>query len=271
MARLYEYAESNKKIGYFLRGGTSSSNYTMRATSLGKRLFDQLDYNPGIVNKERGPRIPSQLQWAMYNVGLLETSGNEPSGSGFDGELDVEDAEITDGMIAELKEFVLSESTDRVEIQELADILNIDLERSSENYIWELSDSQGREVADIFETKIEKVICTKDAPNWDITVRHTPEIPGREGTTTFHVDIEHPVDENEIYTHQMYYVSNEIPDNSGLATMTKAPVDQSRRVRIDRQRGRVLEAMSHVPQLLGERIGDSAEDITCITVEEVLD
>lgn len=271
MARLYEYADSNEKTGYFLRGGTSGSNYTMRATDLGKRLFDRLDYEPGIVNRERGPRIPSQLQWAMYDVGLLKTGENEPSGAGFDGDLGVEDAEITVEMMAKIEEFVHFEDPDRTEIRELADILDIEPESDLEDAIWELSKFEGQGLVSIFESAIEERICTEDAPDWSITVRHTPEIPGLEGTTTFHVDVEHPTDGDEIYTHQMYYVADGASDTPGLATMTKAPVNESRRVQIDRQRGGVLEAMTYVPQLAGVYAGDPTEEVTCIILDEVLD
>ncbi|WP_224268509.1 hypothetical protein [Haloprofundus salinisoli] len=271
MARLYEYAASNTKSGYFLRGGSSDGNYTMRATDLGRRLFDSLDYDPGIVNRERGPRIPSQLQWAMYDVGLLKTGDSEPSGTGIDGGLDAEDAEITEEMIAQLEEFVLGEDSDREEILKLAEILDIDPKDDSLTPIWELSKFEGQGIVSIFESKLDEIICTEDAPNWEIDVRHTPEIPGPEGTTTFHVDIKHPEDGDEIYTHQMYYVADENSDTPGLATMTKVPVDVDRRLRIDRQRGRVLEAMSHVPQLAGIYAGDPTVELNCIILEEVLD
>lgn len=271
MARLYEYAASNTKSGYFLYGGSSEGNYTMRATDLGRRLFDRLDYDPGIINVERGPRIPSQLQWAMYDVGLLKTGDSEPSGAGIDGHFDVGDAEITEEMIAQLKEFVLGEDSDREEIQELAEILDVDPNDDSFNPIWELSKFEGQGIVNIFESELDELICTENAPDWDIDVRHTPEIPGPEGTTTFHVDVEHPEDRDEVYTHQMYYVADENSDTPGLATMTKVPVDVDRRVRIDRQRGRVLEAMSHVPRLAGIYAGDPTVELDCIILEEVLD
>lgn len=271
MARLYEYADSNEQTGYFLRGGTNGSNYTMSATNLGEQLFDRLDYDPGTVNVERGPRIPSQLQWAMYNVGLLETGEKDPSGTGFDGQFDVEDGEISEEILIKLEEFVDSEGNDHVEIKNLADLLNINAKANSENGIWELSKFEGQKIVSMFEKKLGNTICTDNTPEWNITVRHTPEIPGPEGTTTFHVDVEHPKDDYEVYTHQMYYVADDVSDTPGITTMTKAPVDDSRRVRIDRQRGKVLEAMSHVPQLAGEHIGSSTKKVTCIILEEVLD
>ncbi|MFC7230539.1 hypothetical protein ACFQMM_02565 [Saliphagus sp. GCM10025308] len=271
MARLYQYAASNTKSGYFLYGGSSEGNYTMRATDMGKRLFDRLAYDPGIINVERGPRIPSQLQWAMYDVGLLKTGDSEPSGAGIDGDLDAEDAEITEEMIAQLEEFVLGEDSDREEIQKLAEILDIDPKGDSPTPIWELSKFEGQGIVSMFESKLDELICTEDVPDWDIDVRHTPEIPGPEGTTTFYVDIEHPEDKDEVYTHQMYYVADENSDTPGLATMTKLPVDVNRRVRIDRQRGRILEAMSHVPRLVSIYAGNPTEELNCIILEEVLD
>lgn len=270
MARLYQYADSNQKTGYFLRGGTSSSNYTMSATKLGERLFNRLDYNPGTVNVERGPRIPSQLQWAMYNAGLLETGENEPSGTGFDGQFDLDDSEITEEILIKLEEFVLSERANHTEVDELADILDIKPEVTSKKGIWELSKFEGQKIVSMFEKKLEETICTENTPNWNITVRHTPEVPGQEGTTTFQVDVKHPTDEYEIYTHQMYYVADDVSDTPGIITMTNAPVDDSRRVQIDRQRGRVLEAMSYVPQLAGKYTGAPMQEVTCIILEDVL-
>lgn len=243
----------------------------MRATDLGRRLFDRLGYDPGVVNRERGPRIPPQLQWAVYDVGLLKTGENEPSGVDFDGKLNAEDAEITEETLANLEEFVLSEDTDRAEIRKLAEILDIDPETDSQNAVWELSESEGRGLERIFESKMEEIICTGDAPERNITVRYTLEIPGIDGITTFHANFEHPTDEDEIYRHQMYYVADDTSETSGLHTMTKAPVDESCRVRIDRQRGRVLEAMTHVPQLAGVYAGDPTEDVSCIILNEVLD
>lgn len=271
MARLYEYADSNEKMGYFLRGGTSGSNYTMSATKLGEQLFDHLDYNPGTVNIERGPRIPSQLQWAMYNVGLLETGENDPSGTDFHGEVDVDVSEITNEMLTKIEDFINSEGTDTGEIKELADILKIEPEATSERGIWELSKFEGVKIVSMFEKKLTKTLCTENTPDWNITVSHTPEIPGTEDTTTFQVNIKHPTNESEVYKHQIYYVADNISDTPGISTMTKASVDGSRRVRIDRQRGRILEMMSQVPQLVDVYTGLPTQEVTCIILEEVID
>jgi hypothetical protein len=271
MARLYKYADSSDESGYFLRGGSADGNYTMGATDLGKQLLDRLGFEPGIVNRKRGPRVGSDLQWAMYEVGLLETGDSDPSGAGVDGEIDVEKAEITDEMMAELEEFVLGDHSDRSEVRSLAEIFGIDVNDDSPTPIWEITESKGESVANAFRILLVQRLCTEDAPEWNITVRHTPEIPGSDGTTTFNADIEHPSEENEVYTHEMYYVADEYSDTPGVATMTKAPVDADRRIRIDRQRGCVLELMSHVPQLLNVYGGDPTQKMNFVILEGVLE
>jgi len=68
----------------------------------------------------------------------------------------------------------------------------------------------------------------------------------------------------------MYYVADEHSDTPGLITMTKAPVNVNRRVRIDRHRGRVLEAMSYVPLLAGIYTGDPTLELNCLILDEVI-
>jgi hypothetical protein len=206
----------------------------------------------------------------MYDVGLLKTGDSELSGDGIDEKFDVEDTEITEEMIVQLEEFVLSEDSNREEIQKLAEILDID-PKDDPTAIWEISKFQGQRIVSMFESKLDELICTEDVPDWDIHVRHTPEIPGPEGTTTFHIDVEHPTDPTEIYEHQIYYVADDYSDTPGLTSMARSTVDSSRRIRIDRQRGRVLEAMSHVPHLAGVYAGDPTESVDSIILEGMSD
>jgi hypothetical protein len=244
----------------------------MSATKLGEKLFRQLDYNPGIVNVERGPRIPSQLQWAIYNAGLLETGENEPSGTGFDGKFDIDDSEVTEEILIKLEDFILSEGTDHAEIRELADIFDIKAEATWKKDIWELSKSERQSIASMFETRLEETICTENTPNWNITVRHLQGLFGQEHSmTAFKIVVEHPTEEFEVYQHIIQYVGDDVSDTPSISTMTKAPVDDSRRVRIDRQRGRVLKSMSHVPQLAGVYPGDPTQEVICTISEGMLD
>lgn len=262
MARLYEYADSNDKSGYFLRGASEDSNYTMRATDLGKRLFDRLDYDPGIVNRERGPRIPAQLQWAMYEVGLLKTGDSDPSGAGFDGELDVEGAELTDDIIAELENFVWGENSDRDEIQEFADILDIEID-NPRTPIWEISESAAQSLTSVYETALAEYLCTEDAPELDVSVTFESEL-SRGDFLIFGVDV---VPKSEEYKAHYYQISYRKEGENAVTTVTRDAVDLQERVRIDRQRGRILQAMSEVPHLVDYSIGNPGENLSLVTVE----
>ncbi|WP_141212158.1 hypothetical protein [Halorubrum ezzemoulense] len=74
MANLYEYAPSNSKTGYFLRGRSPTSGYyTLNTTGAANKLFNNLDYTPGRIHHREGDSIPGKLTWRMYQVGLLTT------------------------------------------------------------------------------------------------------------------------------------------------------------------------------------------------------
>jgi hypothetical protein len=205
MARLYEYADSNEKSGYFLRGATSNSNYTMRVTDLGQRLFDQLDYHPGIVNRERGPRIPSQLQWVMYDVGLLKTSGSEPSGDGINGVIDVEDAEITDTLIAKIESFIREEGNDRSEVQKLAELLEIEAYTDETNAIWSLPEPDMAGIEEYLQEYLKGQLNSDETPHWSVSVNCTRQTFGETDKGVVEVRIEHVAEENEMYIHVGYF------------------------------------------------------------------
>ena len=78
MANLYEYASSNDKTGYFLRGRSKTSGYyNLQTTLAANRLFEQLDYEPGRIPHTEGESVPGELTWRMYQVGLLETKNSD--------------------------------------------------------------------------------------------------------------------------------------------------------------------------------------------------
>lgn len=263
MGRLYEYSDSNEKDGYFVRGGTKNNNYTMRATALGKRLFDRLGYEPGIVNKERGPRIPSQLQWAMYDAGLLTTGGNKPSGTGFDGDLDIENTELTEDQIEELEMFVLDEGADNEVVQELADMLDIEVEKASRTPIWNLDESARADLESVYETKITEELDLDKRDGVEIVVTYESDL-SREDLVIFGIDIIAEQDGMKDHYYQMLY---DRESSNSVNTVTRGDVRLEERVVIDRQRGTVLEAMSEVPLLTGLEIGNPGEDLNILTLE----
>lgn len=74
MANLYQYASSNDKTGYFLRGRSKNSGYyNLQTTAAANQLFSNLDYEAGRIPHTEGESVPGELTWRMYRAGLLET------------------------------------------------------------------------------------------------------------------------------------------------------------------------------------------------------
>lgn len=267
MARLYEYADSNNKSGYFLRGATSDSNYTMRATDLGRRLFDRLDYDPGVVNRERGPRIPSQLQWAMYDVGLLTTSGSEPKGAGIDGELDVEDAEITEEIIAKIESFVHEEGGDQTEVRKLAEMLDIEVDRDENKEFWNLPESEMSGVEGFLREYLKGRLNSEKAPHWSLSVDCTRQTFEEIEKGVIEIRVEHLVEDHEKYLHVGYIC----PEHGfeRIATACASEVDWESRRRLEQHRVIVIEAIIDMADELAYYIGGPTADIDLLTHEEM--
>lgn len=78
MANLYEYAESNDKTGYFLKGLSNTSGYyNLQTTPIAEQLFDHMGYTPGRVNYTEGDHVPGELTWRMYQANLLTTENSD--------------------------------------------------------------------------------------------------------------------------------------------------------------------------------------------------
>lgn len=267
MARLYEYADSNEKSGYFLRGGSSDSNYTMRATPLGRQLFDRLDYNPGVVNKERGPRVPSQLQWAMYEAGLLKTGGSEPTGSGIDGKLDGEDAEISDEIIAKVVSFIHEEGGDRSEIKKLADLLEVETEDYRSEAIWNLP-AEGRDgVEDYLREYLKARLNPEEVSRWSVSVDCTRQTFDEIEKGVLEIRIEHLAENSEKYHHVGYVC----PEHGfeRISTACASTVDWENRHRLEQHRENIIEAVIDMADELDYYIGEPTADIDLLTHEEM--
>jgi hypothetical protein len=138
MARLYEYVESNDDSGYFLSGAYEDGNVTFQIESTGERLLNRIGYEPGIKNRERGPQIPPDLKWAMFDEGLIETGGSQPSGERTAGDFDFEASQLTREELDRLEDFVADLKMEGRDLRELAEAFDIELEDGS-TPIWELS------------------------------------------------------------------------------------------------------------------------------------
>jgi len=249
MARLYEYADSSGKSGYFLRGGTADSNYTLGVTTLGRRLFDHLGYDPGVVNKERGPHIPSQLHWSMYEVGLIRPGDSDPSGHGIDGEVDVDDTELTEELVDDLEQFVRSEDTSRSEVQELAEIFGINpgpkdtgSTDGSKNVVWEAAGKSTEIVAntvhaqfrgglslgdDGSDFEVESVSCSGGSKMMDTATAFQARTLGEDGNVK----------------EQHLLVFKQGDGLSEIHTVTSVALGWDDRVRIQKHQMDILEAV----------------------------
>jgi hypothetical protein len=98
MARLYKYADSSEKSGYFLLGSNYGQNTTIQVRPLGNELFEQLDYEAGRrgPNGYRGDRLPKDLVSWLWNTRLLYTeSGEDSTDTSLDAVLDVDTEEVS--------------------------------------------------------------------------------------------------------------------------------------------------------------------------------
>jgi hypothetical protein len=125
MARLYRYSDSSEKSGYYIIG--DSGNATFQVEPVAQRLFKELGYCPPVKTEQQGPRVPSKLQWLLFDIGWIFT-GETDAGSLEHSEVSpqLESAEaLTDEMINEIRQFV--EERGGSGVQELAARLDLDI------------------------------------------------------------------------------------------------------------------------------------------------
>lgn len=131
MARLYRYAESNEKSGYFLRGISESGNTTFQVTHLGEQLFDYLEFQPGVVNTTTGPQIPPDLMWIMYDAGLIFTENDDRSNNSMESRFTATGEELNSDLESSIQSFLSEASANRQEIRRLQSSLNAGVRRTT--------------------------------------------------------------------------------------------------------------------------------------------
>lgn len=133
--------------------------------------------------------------------------------------------------------------------------------------IWNLTESEGELVAKHLEEEITQSIRSENVPDWEISVEYQPEVPTEEGAERiFSAGVRNQDQRKERYRYQIYYSAT----GEGINTLTQQPVTNKRRVRIDRQRGRILEAMSKVPKRFGLYFGPPDADLEWLNLGPVL-
>ena len=119
MSRLYKYAISNDKTGYYIIG--DNGNATFQCEPIVERLFDTLDYNPPIKTEGQGPQIPTTLHWNLFDLEWIYTGEHVATPITPDELSDKIESgrSLTDEMVAQIKEF--ADQIGNKEAQELAE------------------------------------------------------------------------------------------------------------------------------------------------------
>jgi len=83
MARLYCYKRNSSR--HFLLGSVDGANTTIQCTLPANQIFQEINYTPGVRRERRGPKLPGELVYGMWETGLLFTGdsdrGNEQRGT----------------------------------------------------------------------------------------------------------------------------------------------------------------------------------------------
>jgi len=133
--------------------------------------------------------------------------------------------------------------------------------------VWNLTESEGAVLADHLEAEISRLICSEDFPDWDIVVEYQSEVPTENGSERIcTVGVRNADNHNVRHRYQMYYSEH----GGGVNVLTQHSGDYGRRVRIDRQRGRILEAMSTIPKRFGLYFGPPEADLELMDLGDEL-
>jgi len=269
MARLYEYADSNDKSGYFLWDGSDEGNVTFQVTPLAERLLDRLGFEPGTVNQQRGPRLPNQLQWALYETGLIYTGGSEPpSVADFDGEIEGADEELEIGeeMLAEIESFIRDAGAESPDVRQLADLLNIEADPGAHGPIWNLPESEMAGVEDYLREYLKARLNPDDGPRWTVSVNCTRDTFEEIEKGVVEIRVEHMAEESEKYFHVGYFC----PEHGfeRISTVSASSVDWNRRKRLEHHRENIIEAVIDMADELDLYVGEPTADIDLLTHDE---
>lgn len=258
MSRLYQYADSNDKTGLYLLDGYKGQNTTFQVSTLGEKLFQHLDYQPGVRNQKQGPRIPDKIHWGLFEIDWIYTneSGVTPPTNNV-GDIITRNnsVEIPEEVAEDLKTYL--QKSGGSDVEELANILELDISNKTERSGFNFSastlenhrsnDTTSANISDIHGIAIlvaddinTEIVPTNNA-EWEITYINGEKL---EEDKIVIIKIENRHEPNEEFFHRISIS----PGNriERITTVTNKKIDWNQRIQLERQRGEIIESFISV-------------------------
>lgn len=291
MSRLYEYADSNDKSGLFLLDGYKGNNTTFQVTTIAERLLLHLDYEPGTLHQERGPRIPDELHWGLFEIGWVYTNESgitPPTNAAGEIVVEGEGVEITEEIAQDLKLFLQKEDGD--DMEELAEILNLDISGQTEDSsnglpttsgtpqdgtdsgglptppkapFCDISDTRCHEIAKKVAEHLEIEVDLSEDSEWGITYISGGKINPDTDNHQIIIKTERQYGDEEQYFHKAIFS----PEN-GLEevwTITNVMLDWNQRIQLEQHRKEIIKSIISVATDEHIDIGDPMCDLELTT------
>jgi hypothetical protein len=263
--------------------GYKGNNTTFQVSSSAEKLFHHLEYQPGVRNRNQGPRIPDKLHWGLFEIDWIYTneSGVTPPTNN-EGEIVVTggSVEITKEVAEDLKVFFQESGGDDVE--ELADILDLNISGELENSSKTVPippehserENQPIQICDISNARCEKIaeqvakhvdidINPIDDLEWKITYVSGGEINPDTDHYQIIIKTEQESDNGEQFFHKSMF--SPIDGFRKIWTITNVRIDWNQRIKLEQQRGEIIKAIISVAADENLDIGDSMGDLELTT------
>lgn len=273
MSRLYQYADSNDKSGLFLLDGYKGRNTTFQVSPTAEKLLQSLDYEPGIRNRNRGPRIPDELHWGLFEIGWVYTNESgvtPPTNEAGEIVVEADSVEITEEIANSLKSFFEETEAADEDIEELVATLNLDLSpsdttsnkvtTSSQTTFCDIPDSRCEEIAEEVTKHFEKELNTEE---WDITYVSAGRINDETDQHQIIIKTVHQQGDEVQYFHKAIFY----PENGLQTVWTTAniQINWNQRAELENQRGQIIQSIISVTTSEHIDIGEPTSDLTLTT------
>jgi hypothetical protein len=268
VSRLYQYADSNSKTGLFLLDGYKGRNTTFQVSSTGEELFRHLDYEPGIRNHERGPRIPDELHWGLFEVGWVYTNESDvtpPTNDAGDIIIEDEEVELTPEMAAELVSFLQNVDEEADKTEELSEILDLS-SAASAPFIWNVSQSRCQDIAEKVGESVTAALNQSSSGKWTAkgVLGTKSEFDDESGEkAVIEARLINQSDPIGRYHNIAYFC----PEHGfeTIATVTDRQLDWDNRIALEQQRQHLLESIISVARSEAVDIGDPGADVRLVS------